>query len=102
MGLELFGDQKHKMHNVTGVRVPDGIEAAAVIRAMLDDFAIEIGTSFGPMRGRVWRIGTMGVNARKDAVANTLAAFEVVLRRHGHAAPPGEGVDAALRVYDDA
>ena len=102
MGLELFGDQKHKMLNVTGVRVPDGIEAAAVIRAMLDDFAIEIGTSFGPMRGRVWRIGTMGVNARKDAVANTLAAFEVVLRRHGHAAPPGEGVDAALRVYDDA
>ena len=99
MGLRLFGDQRHKMLNVTGVEVPDGVDAAAVIRAMLDDFAIEIGTSFGPMRGRVWRIGTMGHNARKDAVTNTLAAFEAVLRRHGHATPPGAGVEAALAVF---
>ncbi len=101
MGLRLFGDQRHKMHNVTGIEVPDGIEAASVIGAMLDDFAIEIGTSFGPMRGRVWRIGTMGHNARKDAVTNTLAAFEATLRRHGFTAPPGAGVDAALAVFGD-
>ena len=101
MGLRLFGDQRHKMLNVTGVEVPDGIDAAAVIRSMLEDFAIEIGTSFGPMRGRVWRIGTMGHNARKDAVTNTLAAFEAVLRRQGHATPPGVGVDAALNVFSD-
>ena len=50
---------------------------------MLDDFGIEIGTSFGPLHGRVWRIGTMGYNARKDAVLTTLAALEAVLRRSG-------------------
>jgi (S)-ureidoglycine-glyoxylate aminotransferase len=102
MGLRLFGDQRHKMHNVTGVEVPDGIEAGAVIRALLDDFAIEIGTSFGPMRGRVWRIGTMGHNARKDAVTNTLAALEATLRRSGYAAPAGAGVDAALAVFGES
>ncbi|STU72093.1 Serine-pyruvate aminotransferase [Klebsiella variicola] len=32
---------------------------------MLEDFGIEIGTSFGPLHGKVWRIGTMGYNARK-------------------------------------
>ncbi len=35
---------------------------------MLEDFGIEIGTSFGPLHGKVWRIGTMGYNARKDFV----------------------------------
>ena len=35
---------------------------------MLDDFGIEIGTSFGPLHGKVWRIGTMGYNARRDTV----------------------------------
>lgn len=46
---------------------------------MLEDFGIEIGTSFGPLHGKVWRIGTMGYNARKDCVETTLSALESVL-----------------------
>lgn len=46
---------------------------------MLEDFGIEIGTSFGPLHGKVWRIGTMGYNARKDCVMTTLSALESVL-----------------------
>ncbi len=46
---------------------------------MLEDFGIEIGTSFGPLHGKVWRIGTMGYNARKDCVMQTLSALEAVL-----------------------
>jgi (S)-ureidoglycine-glyoxylate aminotransferase len=66
---------------------------------LLADYGIEIGTSFGPLAGRVWRIGTMGHNARKDAVLVTLAALEAVLRRGGVRVPPGGGTDAALEVY---
>ncbi len=102
MGLELFGDRRHKMHNVTGVLIPDGVDGDAVIHAMLEDFAIEIGTAFGPLRGRIWRIGTMGYNCRKDVTLTCLAALEATLRRRGHDAPPGAGVDAALAVYDGA
>lgn len=68
--------------------------------ALLDDFGIEIGTSFGPLHGRVWRIGTMGHNARRDAVLTTLAALEAVLRRSRVPVPPGGGVDAALDAFD--
>ena len=50
-----------------------------VIQLMLEDFGIEIGTSFGPLHGKVWRIGTMGYNARKDCVMQTLSALEAVL-----------------------
>jgi (S)-ureidoglycine-glyoxylate aminotransferase len=99
MGLDLFGDQRHKMPNVTGVKIPAGVDGDAVIRSMLHDFAIEIGTSFGPLRGKIWRIGTMGYNSRKDTVLTCLAALEATLRRHGYNAPPGSGVDAALAEF---
>ena len=99
MGLEIFGDIDHKMANVTGIMIPDGVDGDRVIRGMLEDFSIEIGTSFGPLRGKIWRIGTMAYNCRKDAVLTTLAAFEATLRQCGYSAPPGAGVDAALAVF---
>ncbi|PZE71578.1 alanine--glyoxylate aminotransferase family protein [Curtobacterium sp. MCBD17_019] len=99
LGLRVFGDVAHKMHNVVAVEIPEGVVGDRVRSALLEDHGIEIGTSFGPLHGRVWRIGTMGVNARKDAVVTTLAALEQCLRRAGVAVPQGGGVDAALDVY---
>ncbi|OUZ07068.1 aminotransferase V [Aeromicrobium sp. PE09-221] len=99
LGLRIFGDPDHKMNNVVAVHIPDGVDGDTVRQAMLEDFAIEIGTSFGPLHGRVWRIGTMGYNARTDAVLLTLAAFEQVLRAMGVAITAGGGVSAAKEVY---
>ena len=99
MGLKLFGDQRHKMPNVTGVHVPAGVDGEKVRGALLDHFNIEIGTSFGPLHGKIWRIGTMGYNARKDAVLTTLAALEAVLAAQRHKLARGAAVDAALAAY---
>lgn len=99
MQLTLYGDQHHKMNNVVGVEIPAGVNGEALRQAMLLDFGIEIGTSFGPLHGKIWRIGTMGYNARKDAVLTTLAALEALLRRAGHRFTAGAGTDAALNVY---
>lgn len=98
-GLQLFGDQSVRMNNVIGVHIPDGVDADGVRATLLADFGIEIGTSFGPLHGKVWRIGVMGYNARTDAVLTTLAALEQVLRRAGVPVPQGAGVDAALASY---
>ncbi len=95
LGLEVFGDVAHKMNNVVAVEIPEGVPGDAARAALLSDFGVEIGTSFGPLHGRVWRIGTMGYNAREDAVLTTLAALEAVLRRFGAAVPAGGGVEAA-------
>ena len=92
LGLGVFGDVAHKMHNVVAVEIPAGVDGDGVRAALLHDYGIEIGTSFGPLHGRVWRIGTMGVNARRDAVLTTLAALEQVLRRAGARVPHGGGV----------
>ncbi len=102
LGLTVFGDVAHKMTNVVAVEIPDAVVGDAVRSELLSDFGIEIGTSFGPLHGRVWRIGTMGYNARKDAVLTTLAALEAVLRRHGAAVASGGGVEAAQGVYAGA
>jgi (S)-ureidoglycine-glyoxylate aminotransferase len=101
LGLSVFGDSLHKMNNVTAVLIPEGIDGDAARGAMLTDFGIEIGTSFGPLHGKVWRIGTMGYNARQDAVLTTLAALEAVLRRAGAPVTAGGGVGAAYDVYAD-
>ncbi|MBL8385493.1 MAG: alanine--glyoxylate aminotransferase family protein [Burkholderiales bacterium] len=99
MGLRVFGDVAHKMPNVTGVWIPEGVNGDRVRAALLNDFNIEIGTSFGPLHGKIWRIGAMGYNARRDAVLGTLAALETVLAAEGHRLPRGAGVDAAYATY---
>ncbi|WP_235562071.1 alanine--glyoxylate aminotransferase family protein [Marmoricola sp. Leaf446] len=101
LGLQVFGDVAHKMTNVVAVHVPDGIDGDAARAAVLHDYGIEIGTSFGPLHGKVWRIGTMGHNARRDAVLTTLAALEQVLRAGGVPVTAGGGVGAALEAYVD-
>ena len=102
LGLTVFGDKAHKMPNVTGVYIPDGIDGdeGELIRSeMLLDFGIEIGTSFGPLHGKIWRIGAMGYNCRKHNILTCLAALEATLRQHKVVMPAGGGVDAALAEY---
>lgn len=96
MGLQVFGDDRYRMTNVTGIHIPDGVDGEAVRRRMREDFEIEIGTAFGPLSGKVWRIGAMGYNAAKHKVLITLGALEAVLRAEGFAVPAGAGVAAAL------
>ncbi|OUJ13771.1 alanine--glyoxylate aminotransferase family protein [Acetobacter okinawensis] len=96
MNLRLFGNDAHRMSNVTGIWIPDGVDGEAIRTRMRDDFGIEIGTAFGPLAGRVWRIGTMGYNAVKHKVLLTLGALEACLAAQGHALPRGAAVDAAL------
>ena len=102
MGLALFGDQEHKMPNVTGVYIPEGIDGDRVRAGMLDDFGVEIGTSFGPLHGKIWRIGTMGYACTKPNVLRCLTALETSLRQCGFDATWGAGADAALKVYREA
>lgn len=93
LGLTVFGDDAHRMTNVTGIYIPEGIDGEAVRTTMRQQFEIEIGTAFGPLQGRIWRIGAMGYNAMKHKVLLTLGALEASLRsvpamRRGETARP--------------
>ncbi|RZF64085.1 alanine--glyoxylate aminotransferase family protein [Sphingomonas populi] len=100
MGLTVFGDDRFRMTNVTGVYIPDGVDGERVRAAMRDHFEIEIGTAFGPLAGRIWRIGAMGYNAMKHKVLITLGALEACLRAEGFVLPAGAAVTAALEAWE--
>lgn len=84
---------------VTCIYIPQGIDGESVRNMLLYDFGIEIASSFGPLKGKIWRIGTMGFSCQRKNVLHVLGALEAVLRRHGCSVSSGEAVQAALDVY---
>lgn len=101
MGLELFGDEKNKLPVVTAIEIPAGIHGEEVRSMMLEDFEVEIASSFGPLHGKIWRIGTMGYSSRKKNILHVLAALEGTLIRKGFNVNRGESLQAALSVYEE-
>jgi len=79
MGLELFAAEGHRLPELTTVRVPDGVDSAAVRRHLLERHDIEIGAGAGEFATSVWRIGLMGHNATRANALLVLAALEDAL-----------------------
>ena len=99
LGCAPNAPEGHRLPSLNCVLVPAGIDEAAVRKALLLEFNIEIGGGLGPLAGKVWRIGLMGESSRQDHVVAVLAALEVVLKRAGQLQRPGAAVAAALEVY---
>lgn len=99
MGIELFGDPQHRLPMITAMVIPNDVPDEAGRTKLLEEFGIEVATSFGPLRGRVWRIGTMGFNAELKTVLVVLAALEQVLSTFSVKVPKGGGGEAARHVY---
>ncbi|WP_020617829.1 pyridoxal-phosphate-dependent aminotransferase family protein [Paenibacillus daejeonensis] len=100
MGLTLYGERRTKLPVVTCIAIPDGVDGESVRAMLLDRFGLEIASSFGPLQGKIWRIGTMGYSCSMRNVLFTLGALEAVLIWHGVRVAAGEGVQAALRTYE--
>lgn len=80
LGLECHVPEAYRLTTLTTVRVPDGMDAKAVTRKLLDDYNIEIGNGLGELGGKVWRIGLMGYNSRTENVDTLLSALREVLK----------------------
>src|SRR6185436_10937050 len=101
LGLELYGQPSGptKMPMLAPVRVPDGVDDAAFRSRLLEAHGIEIMGAFGPLAGRIWRIGTMAGNAQPAAVARTLGAVADVLGARARGALR-DALLAAERCFD--
>jgi alanine-glyoxylate transaminase/serine-glyoxylate transaminase/serine-pyruvate transaminase len=82
-GLELFAAEGWRLPELTTVKVPDGVDSAAVRRHLLEVHGLEIGSGAGAYAASVWRIGLMGRNARPDAALLVLAALDDALAQAG-------------------
>jgi (S)-ureidoglycine-glyoxylate aminotransferase len=101
LGLELYGQPSGptKMPMLAPMRVPDGVDDAAFRSQLLEAHGIEIMGAFGPLAGRIWRIGTMAGNAQPAAVARTLGAVADVLGARARGALR-DALLAAERCFD--
>ncbi|MDH3585192.1 MAG: hypothetical protein OER86_13355, partial [Phycisphaerae bacterium] len=79
LGLEMLVEPASRLPMLNAVKIPSGVDEAAVRAELLRDHAIEIGAGLGPLAGKVWRIGLMGHTARPENVERLLAALSQVL-----------------------
>ena len=84
LGLSLLPPEAERLWTLNAVRVPDGVDEAAVRRRLLDEFSIEIGAGLGPLAGKIWRVGLMGSGSTLANVLLFLTALEHVLRKSGY------------------
>ena len=98
MGLSMLVPEKERLPMLNAVHIPDGVNDAKVRKALLTDFAIEIGGGLGQFAGKVWRVGLMGHSCRRKNVFLFLSALEAVLKAEGFKTKPG-AIEAATAVY---
>jgi alanine-glyoxylate transaminase/serine-glyoxylate transaminase/serine-pyruvate transaminase len=99
IGIEYATQAGHALPQLNAVRIPAGIDDAAIRKALLERFNIEIGAGLGAFKGKVWRIGLMGYSSRQTNVLVFLAALEQLLAEFGHRFQHGSAVAAANGVY---
>ena len=99
LGIEYTAAEGHQLPMLNAVRIPAGIDDVATRKMLLAEFGIEIGGGLGEFKGKVWRIGLMGVTSRAANVLLFLAALEQCLQAQGNTAKPGSGVAAANASY---
>ncbi len=95
LGIEFVVDADHRLPQLNCVRFPDGIDDAAVRKALLGQYQLEIGAGLGPLAGKVWRIGLMGFASNQKNVLLCLGALESVLLQQGEKLEAGAAVAAA-------
>jgi alanine-glyoxylate transaminase/serine-glyoxylate transaminase/serine-pyruvate transaminase len=95
MGLSLLPSAEETLWTLNAVKMPAGVDEAAVRRTMLTTYNIEVGAGLGPLAGKIWRVGLMGASSTPQSLLQFLAAFEGALATHGHRVPEGAGVAAA-------
>jgi len=84
MGLRLHVPEGHRIATLNTVCVPKGVEEAKVRKRLLDDAGIEIAGGFGPLAGKVFRIGVMGPLATEENVQFFLKEFGKALKAEGY------------------
>ena len=84
MGLRMHVPEEHRIATLNTVCVPEGVDEAKVRRRLLDEPGIEIAGGFGPLAGKVFRIGVMGPLATEDNVQFFLKEFEKTLSAEGY------------------
>lgn len=80
LGIRPFAQEGSRLPTLNSVTIPESVtDEVAVRKQLLTEYGIEIGGGLGALKGKVWRIGTMGHSAQPRNVALLLAALGEIL-----------------------
>jgi len=99
LGIEYAAQEGYQLPMLNAVRIPEGVDDAAIRGGLLNRFGIEIGAGLGDFKGKVWRIGLMGYASRANNVLLFLSALEQLLAEQGYSFGHGSSVAAATEFY---
>ena len=83
MGLEMLAAPEHRLWTLNAVCIPAGIDDVRVRTRLLREHNIEIGSGFGALKGKIWRVGLMGSGSSENNVMLLLAALKRILVDEG-------------------
>lgn len=95
LGLTMLVAPEHRLPQLNTVRVPEGIDEAAVRDHVLTHWNLELGAGLGPLKGKVWRIGLMGASATPWHVRLCLTALGEALAAQGFSGDRAAALAAA-------
>lgn len=98
MGLSFIVDEADRLPQLNAIRIPEGVDDAAVRGRLLNEHHLEIGAGLGDLSGKVWRIGLMGYSSRIENVTQCLAALDGVLADLGAPINQGTALPAAEKI----
>jgi alanine-glyoxylate transaminase / serine-glyoxylate transaminase / serine-pyruvate transaminase len=79
IGLSMQVDRDYRLPTLTTVRIPAGVDGKAIAGRLLREHQIEVGGGLGELAGKVWRVGLMGYNSRRDSVDQLVSALKQLL-----------------------
>lgn len=80
LGMDFFVPQEYRSPTLSTPLVPDGVDEAAVRRRLLEEYDLEIAGGFGPLAGKIWRVGLMGYSSSRANVDLLLTALEGMVK----------------------
>jgi alanine-glyoxylate transaminase/serine-glyoxylate transaminase/serine-pyruvate transaminase len=81
LGLSVLPREGERLWTLNAVKVPEGVDEAAVRLHLLDMFNIEIGAGLGPLAGKIWRVGLMGASSSPRLIVLLRGALESALAK---------------------
>jgi alanine-glyoxylate transaminase/serine-glyoxylate transaminase/serine-pyruvate transaminase len=84
LGLSLLPPAGERLWTLNAVRVPPGVDEAAVRAQLLQEYGIEIGAGLGPLAGKIWRVGLMGASSAPQLIVLLLGALQGALAKQGY------------------
>jgi aspartate aminotransferase-like enzyme len=97
LGLELYAPTASS-DAVTAVKVPAGLDGEKLVKTMRDKYGVGIAGGQSELKGKVFRIATMGYMTQFDTIA-AISCLELVLSEMGYKFELGAGLKAAQKVF---